>query len=141
MKTTKLPKVIYALAITTILANCSTHPDKISAQYISPMQYKSYTCQQIASEMQMVSARVSEVGGKQEKASKGDSVKMGVGIILFWPTLFFLDNNSTQAAEYGRLKGEFTALEQAAVQKDCGIEIKAAVNPPLKKEAEVTTKK
>lgn len=48
---------------------------------------------------------------------------MCVGLVLFWPTLFFLDNNSTQAAEYGRMKGEFAALEQAAIQKNCGLEV------------------
>jgi hypothetical protein len=45
---------------------------------------------------------------------------MAVGMILFWPALFFLEGgDGPQAAEYGRLKGERDALERVAIQKKC----------------------
>lgn len=47
---------------------------------------------------------------------------MAVGMILFWPTLFFLEGgDGPEAAEYSRLKGEKGALEKIAVQKECGL--------------------
>lgn len=118
-----IKKIFYILFSIGFLTNCSQHPDKIPSQYVSPLQYESYNCKQISYEMQRLSSRASELHGKQEKAAKGDSVKTGVGLVLFWPTLFFLDNNSAQASEYGRIKGEFSALEQAAVQKGCSLKI------------------
>jgi len=45
---------------------------------------------------------------------------MGVGLVLFWPALFFLAG-SDKKDELARLKGEYDALEQAAIQKDCMI--------------------
>ena len=43
----------------------------------------------------------------------------GAGIILFWPTLFFLRGTKEQEAEYARLKGEYKALDRVAVKKNC----------------------
>ncbi|WP_200241917.1 hypothetical protein [Lamprobacter modestohalophilus] len=45
---------------------------------------------------------------------------MGVGLVLFWPALFFLAGGDKKD-ELARLKGEYDALEQAAIQKDCMI--------------------
>ena len=45
---------------------------------------------------------------------------MTLGLILFWPTLFFLEGgDDTRVAEYTRMKGQRDALEQAAIQKPC----------------------
>ena len=49
---------------------------------------------------------------------------MAIGLIIFWPALFFLEGgDGASAAEYSRLKGEFEALEQASIQKSCGIKV------------------
>ncbi len=37
------------------------------------------------------------------------------------PALFFIDGDTPQAQEYASLKGQFDALEQAAIQKDCSL--------------------
>jgi len=51
---------------------------------------------------------------------------MGVGLLLFWPTLFFLEGgDGPEAAQYADLKGEFEALRQASVQKCCEIEMES----------------
>ena len=45
---------------------------------------------------------------------------MGVGLILLWPSLFFLEGgDGLQANEYSRVKGEQDAIEQLMVQKNC----------------------
>jgi hypothetical protein len=45
---------------------------------------------------------------------------MGVGLLLFWPTLFFLEGgDDVRAGEYARLKGEKIALEDASTMKKC----------------------
>lgn len=77
--------------------------------------------------MQALSSRVAEVGGQVEKTASDDDAQMGVALVLFWPTLFFLDGDTPQAAEYARLKGEFDALEKAAIRKNCGFHVERPV--------------
>lgn len=67
---------------------------------------------------------------------------MGVGLVLFWPSLFFLEGgDGPEAAEFSQLKGEFEALRQNSVQKECGIaklspeDIIKTAEAPAKQEA------
>lgn len=115
------------VACVGVLSACAKHTHEIQAQYVSPLQYNSYKCSQIESEMAMVSRRASELGGQVEKTASDDEIQMGVGLVLLWPVLFALDGNNPQAAEYGRLKGEFEALEKAAIQKNCKIKVEPIV--------------
>lgn len=109
------------------LAACAKSADEIPAQYVSPVQYQSYSCQQIETELSSVSQKVAQLGGQVNKQASTDNAQMGIGLVLFWPTLFFLDGDTPQAAEYGRLRGEFDALEKAAIQKNCGLKIERPV--------------
>jgi hypothetical protein len=46
---------------------------------------------------------------------------MGVGAVLFLPTLFFLKGNGAKAAEFAHLKGDYTALRMNAEDRGCQI--------------------
>ena len=108
------------LILTLLLPACASNPDKIQSSYVSPVQYSEYSCKQVALEMANVSRRVSELHGQLKKTASNDSAQMAIGLILFWPTLFFLEGgDGPQAAEYARLKGEREALETVAIQKEC----------------------
>lgn len=102
-----------------ILGGCATSSDKIAAAYVSPMQYQSYDCDQLAFEGSRLNQRVMTLQGQVDKAASNDKAITGVGMILFWPALFALGGNQQQEAEYGRLKGEYDALQQTAVAKKC----------------------
>jgi len=97
---------------------CAKNPDKISAKYVSPLQYEHLDCEQIRLEIQRVNRRISEVSGVQRKERRQDSVATGVGIVLFWPTLFFLMGGDKKD-DLARLKGEYEALQTVAIQKKC----------------------
>ncbi len=60
-----------------------------------------------------------EVSGIQDREATSDAVVMGVGLVLFWPALFFLADGGDREQEVARLKGEVEAVEQAAIQKEC----------------------
>ena len=105
------------------LAACAKSTGEIAPQYVSPMQYKSYDCEQIEMEMQTLSRRISQVGGQVDETASTDKAQTAIGILLLWPTLFFLDGDTPQAAEYSRLRGEFDALQQSATQKKCNIHV------------------
>ena len=107
------------LSVTIALAGCATASKDIAANYVSPMQFQSYDCDQLASETQRIQVRVNQLGGRLDEAASNDKAIMGVGMILFWPALFALGGTKQQEAEYARLKGEYDAVQQAAVAKKC----------------------
>ena len=111
--------VVAAVATAVLLSGCATSSDKISASYVSPMQYQSFDCDQIAAEGSRLNQRVMALQGQVDKAASNDKALMGVGVILFFPVLFALGGNQQKEAEYGRLKGEYDALQQSAVMKKC----------------------
>jgi len=113
----------YFLLPLILLAGCASSTDEIATAYVSPLQYQDFSCKQLSSEIARVSRRAQEVASNVNKNAEGDSTAMAVGLILFWPALFFIDGDTPQAQEYARLKGEFDALEQAGIQKECGLTI------------------
>ena len=107
-----------ALCAALVLSACASSPDNISAQYVSPMQYQSYTCAQIEEELRGISSRVATLTGQQRRRANQDAWATGVGIVIFWPALFFLMRGD-KAEELGRMKGEYDALVSAGRTKNC----------------------
>lgn len=111
------------VAASLALCACATSSNKIAAQYVSPLQYKDYDCDQLGAEMARVSRRVGELQGSIDENAREDKVATGVGIVLFWPALFFIDGDSPEGLEYARLKGEFDAMQQQSTMKRCNIAV------------------
>ncbi|MEZ0262379.1 MAG: metal ABC transporter ATP-binding protein [Alphaproteobacteria bacterium] len=127
-----MKKFITTVALCALLAGCASSPDKIAASSVSTLQYDGYSCRQIAAELARVERKVNELYYSLDKAAGNDSAQMAVGLILFWPALFFLEGgDGPQAAEYSRLKGELEALETVSIRKNCGIKFP---EPPKRKE-------
>jgi hypothetical protein len=118
----EMKKIGILICCALMLSACATNPDNITAAYVSPMQYANYSCPQLREEATRVSARAAQVTGAQSSKATTDAVAMGVGLILFWPSLFFIKGDGTTAAEVSRLKGEMDAIEQASVKRKCGIQ-------------------
>lgn len=116
----KKPVLAMCIMSQLSLTACATSADQVKASYVSPMQYQSYNCNQVRAEIGRVSRRVNEVAGIQDDQASNDSVALGVGLVLFWPALFFMIGKD-QEAELSRLKGEYEALETVAIQKECNI--------------------
>lgn len=113
-----------ALMALAALAGCAKNASKIDAAYVSPLQYSSMDCQQIAEESARVASHAAQVTGQQNKQATNDAVAMGVGLVVFWPALFFIGGKNDKSGEVARLKGEMDALEQASIQKGCGLQFK-----------------
>ncbi|MBE2263013.1 MAG: SHOCT domain-containing protein [Burkholderiaceae bacterium] len=116
------------LAFAIALGGCATPSKDVATAYVSPVQYNSYTCDQILAESSRLLVRVNELGGQLDKAADNDKVITGVALILFWPAAFALGGTKGQEAEYARLKGEHEALQQAWIQKKCSAPM-AGVGP------------
>jgi hypothetical protein len=65
-----------------------------------------------------IQAKLLETGGQLDKAADNDVIIAGVALLVFWPAVFFL-GNKTQEAAYGRLKGDYDAINKAAIEKKC----------------------
>jgi hypothetical protein len=115
-------KFIVFLALAT--TGCATHSQDIAATYVSPVQYQTYSCPQLREEAARISARAVIASGEQDSKANGDAVVTGVALVLFWPAAFLVKGNGTTSAELANLKGQMDAIEQASIQKKCGIEFR-----------------
>ena len=102
-----------------LAVGCAHSSDEIVAQTVPPSTFDSYECDRIATEHDRVSARLAELKTEVDETAADDEVTTTVGILVFPPLLFFLKGDGAEANEYGRLKGESTALQEAAAQKQC----------------------
>ena len=119
-------KNIGSLFMISVLVGCASNPDKIDSAYVSPLKYKDYDCDQVAMEMDYVGQKTTKLYGRLKDERQADTWQMGVGLVLFWPTLFLLEGgDGPEAAEYAQLKGEHKALRKTSVQKKCAIEAKS----------------
>ncbi len=111
-------KFIALFLLLSFSAGCSTSPDRISASYVSPYQYQNYSCDQVSEELLRVNQKVMEITGKQRGEATKDALAMTVGLVIFWPALFFLIGEDKKE-ELSNLKGEYEALQRIAISKRC----------------------
>lgn len=118
MHTTSFQIALHSSILSLLIVSCATQPEDLSSSYVSPLEYLEYDCSQLGQEMRRIGRRVAEVTGVQGSTATGDAVAVGVGLVIFWPALFFI-SSSDREEELMRLKGEAEAVEQAIIQKDC----------------------
>lgn len=111
-----------ALAGACLLANCASKSSEVTAAYVSPITYQSYTCQQLGMEAQAVSAKAAELSGAQDQKRTNDQIATGVAIVVFWPAAFLVGGDGQVAAQLAQMKGQMNAIEQASIAKKCGIQ-------------------
>ena len=116
-----MKRLVLVAASAAMLAGCAQKSDQIAASYISHHTFNLLSCQQIGQEAQRLSSRVAQATATQDRKAANDSAVTAVSLVLFWPAAFMIRGNGESAAELGRLKGEMQAIEQANIQKNCGI--------------------
>ena len=112
------------LILSLAISGCASSSEEISPSYVSPVAYQNYTCDQLGEEAQRVSQQAAIASGQQDKARTTDAIVTTVGVVVFWPALFFIDGDGPKAAELARLKGQMDAIEGAAILKKCRISFK-----------------
>jgi hypothetical protein len=115
-----------AALATAAISACASSSSDVRASYVSPLQYQSYTCQQISAEAARVSSRAAELSGVQDAKRSDDQIATGVAIVVFWPAAFLVKGDGQAAAELARLKGEYEALEKIAIEKNCKVQFRGS---------------
>jgi hypothetical protein len=114
---------IVLFLVLILVTGCATNPKKISAAYVSPLIYKDYDDDQIIMEMDHIGQRTAVLYNSLSSEAGADTAQMAIGLVLFWPALFFLEGgDGPEAAEYARLKGEYEALRKVAVQRKISLD-------------------
>jgi hypothetical protein len=110
------------VVLAVLLAGCASRSADVAPSYVSPPQYQGYDCYQLVAEAQRLSARAAMLAGVQDQKRTSDMVVTTVGVIIFWPVLFAVSGDDATTAELANLKGQMNAIEQASIQKNCGIQ-------------------
>ncbi|MFY0613097.1 MAG: hypothetical protein JXQ99_16320 [Hyphomicrobiaceae bacterium] len=115
-------RLIATIIFCALMAGCSSSAKNIAPSYVSPIIYQDYDCSQLAQEAQRVTSAAQRAAGIQDEKANNDAVATGVAVVLFWPAAFMVSGGDGQtAAELAKLRGQKEAIEQAAIQKKCGI--------------------
>jgi hypothetical protein len=123
-------RVFVAIVAALSVAGCASKSSDITAAYVSPVTYMNYTCQQLGLEAQSVSARAASLAGAQDDQRTRDQVATGVAIVVFWPAAFLVGGDKQTSSELAQMKGQMVAIEQASIQKNCGIKFDHGPPPP-----------
>ena len=117
--------VLAALA----LAGSASKAADVAPSYVSPIQYQSFTCPQLAAEAQRVSSAATAASGAQDSQATKDAVATTAAVIIFWPAAFFVQGDKQNAAQLAQYKGQMDAIQQESIAKNCGIQFQMAPSP------------
>jgi hypothetical protein len=124
------------LSASVLLSACATHPNKISAAYVSPVKYQTYDCQQVGLEQSNIEQRTNVLYHRLKGRNNSDKWMMGIGLVVAWPALLFMKgNNGAENTEFAHLKGEYEALRQTSIQKRCQLNFANDLAATVKKDA------
>ena len=113
---------VVALAIAAmLLPGCATRPDNVAASHVATSRYADRTCKSLSRELDEVQDALRAQSAKLNDKANQDAVVTGVGVILFWPVLFALGNNSGLEGDVARLKGEEQAIRRQMREADCEV--------------------
>lgn len=128
-------KIASIIGLALVVTSCASKPNDIEAAYVSSTLYEGLSCNRLREEATMVSSRAIAASGVQQKKADNDAVAVGVGLVIFWPALFFAKGDGASASEVSRLKGEMKAIETASLKNNCGIRFEDPSAKPAKKKA------
>jgi hypothetical protein len=122
-------RILGIVTLGAALGGCASSASDIAPAYISPVAYQTYTCQQLALEAQAISTRAAALSGAQDSQHTKDGWTTAAAVVIFWPAAFFVGGDKQTAAELAQMKGQMVAIEQASIQKKCGIQFQG--KPPV----------
>jgi len=115
-------RISIAVLAALSVAGCASKAADVAPAYVSPLQYQTFTCTQLAAEAQRLSAAATAASGAQDSQATKDAVATTAAVIIFWPAAFFVQGDKQNAAQLAQYKGQMEAVQQEAIQKNCGFQ-------------------
>lgn len=109
------------LAVSAVvgLAGCATRSADVAPAPTSLTEFTTWDCARIDDELDAVQQRAADVAYSVDQRAGGNIVALGVGLAVFWPAILAMRPGGLEAAELGRLKGRYEALQAASKSHGC----------------------
>lgn len=108
------------LLAAVLLTGCASSSENIGPSYVSSAGYRDLDCQELTEEARWLSRQAALAARAQDKMAHNDAIATGTALVLFWPAAFFISGDGPNATELANLRGHKEAIEEAAIQNDCG---------------------
>lgn len=128
MKRSPLNSILLATVSLAIAACASTAYD-VPAKTVPMTAYNKYQCTELAIEHKRVSLEADVVAERIDQGLLKERFKMGVGVVLFWPALLLIDDQTENHQQLASLKGERKTLSESLKARDCPPNQEAAAQP------------
>jgi len=112
-------KTLILVVAMTLLAGCASAPNAIQPSYVSARFYADMTCTDLVEESKAVQSNLAAVERRITKQNNANATAAVVGALVFWPALFFIRGDSTDATEYANLQGQAETISNAGREKHC----------------------
>jgi hypothetical protein len=116
-----MKRTIASITLAAFVAGCATQGANVTSSYVPASRYSSATCESLAVDLVNATQAETALSGSLDSAANKDAALVAVGLILFWPALFFVGQDKTKEAELARVKGERIAIQRAMSEKKCAV--------------------
>ena len=103
--------------VIAFLAACATSPEPAAPSSVSALKYKDLDCRELSTEIRAIEKQALDA----YEEIRADRWEDKPALILPWPILISLAGHTPQAAELNRLRGEYVALQESSVDRECDI--------------------
>lgn len=114
------------VAATLAASGCASTADDVTASSVPMTRYQAFQCQQLASEFDKVSAEAASLSAQIDRNAVTERIKMGVGVVLFWPALMLMDGETEHHRRLASLKGERLTLANSMKARNCPVNARQA---------------
>lgn len=111
------------------IAACATTAQDVPAKTVPMTAYNMYKCKDLASEYQRVNLAADAVAERIDQGLLKERFKMGVGVVLFWPALLLIDDQTEHHQQLANLKGERKTLSESLKARGCPPNQEPAAEP------------
>ena len=104
------------------LGACAGGAGNITASYVPPSLYEGKSCKVLAEELYFVQSKARQLTGQIEDDASGDAAATAVGLILFWPALFFIDGDDpVKRQQLADLRGRAETIHRVLLNQNCDV--------------------
>jgi len=114
-------KFLLILLLIVFFTGCNKASHDVEPTYISAYKYENKSCDSLKRELTYVQERANTMVKRVDDRKDSQDTKLAFGW-LFWPSYLVIDDNTAEANELAKLKGEHRAISNVIDEKNCRVE-------------------